>query len=93
MRLSIDFEFNPLKVFSHLLRDSIPSFVGRSVRPSVSPSNTLLLLFFFAVFGLTAVYPAMLLVQTSQKSVNGENVTVYCIEELEFSSLVAEYLF
>ena len=46
------------QIFSRLLRDSTPRFVGPSIRPSVgpcvSPSVTLYFLGVFAVFGLTA---------------------------------------
>ena len=45
-------------VFSHVLRDSIPRFVGPSlspsVGPSVGPSVTLDFFVFYSVFGLTA---------------------------------------
>ena len=44
-------------VYSRVLRDSTPRFVGPSVRRSVGPSvgpSHFTFLFFFAVFGLTA---------------------------------------
>ena len=43
-----------LLVFSRVLRDSTPRFVGSSVRPSVRPSHFTFFVFFFVVFGLTA---------------------------------------
>ena len=43
-----------LQLFSRVLRDSTPRFVGPSVGPSVRPSVTLYFFGVFAVFGLTA---------------------------------------
>ena len=52
------FFFILLLLFSRVLRDSTPRFVGPSVRrsvgPSVGPSVTLYFFWVFAVFGLTA---------------------------------------
>ena len=42
------------RIFSHVLRDSTPRFVGPSVRRSVRPSVTLYFFCVFTVFGLTA---------------------------------------
>ena len=40
-------------IFSRVLRNSTPRFVGPSVRPSVRPSVTLYFFGGFAVFGLS----------------------------------------
>ena len=48
------FESDCRPVFSRVLRDSTPRFVGPSVRPSIGPSVTLYFFWVFAVFGLTA---------------------------------------
>ena len=62
-------------VFSRVLRDSTPRFVGSSVRPSVRPSHFTFFVFFFVVFGLTA--PAQVTSNMAPAHPHATGVAVY----------------